>query len=238
IMKSQRPGVGPSGDFRGRFVQRDFFSMFGLQFLHGGPWGKAIDLEPERQIVISRALNEWVFGGGNNVDKTLQIGEDPSPFTVVGIVDNWHPQPAYYDLTTGSFPRKGPEVFLPYALNPVLEEFPMGNISGWQNAILQSYQDLLKSEFVWQVFWVQLNNDDEVARYRAYLKAYVQQQRQLGRFANPNPRGELRNVSEWLDYNQVISRDNQVMVGLSFLFLLVCLVNTIGLLLAKFLRKM
>ena len=36
---------------------------------------------------------------------------------------------------------------------------------------------------------------------------------------------------------KVVSRDMEVQVGLAFAFLIVCLVNTVGLLLAKFTRK-
>jgi putative ABC transport system permease protein len=36
---------------------------------------------------------------------------------------------------------------------------------------------------------------------------------------------------------QVVRNDNKALVGLSFMFLIVCLVNTIGMLLAKFLGK-
>jgi putative ABC transport system permease protein len=42
---------------------------------------------------------------------------------------------------------------------------------------------------------------------------------------------------EWLQINHVVSDDNRVLLRLSFLFLLVCVVNTVGLLMAKFLGK-
>ena len=42
---------------------------------------------------------------------------------------------------------------------------------------------------------------------------------------------------EWLDYNKVVPSDVRLQVWLAFGFLLVCLVNTVGLLLAKFLRR-
>ena len=39
---------------------------------------------------------------------------------------------------------------------------------------------------------------------------------------------------EWMEYQEVVGRDSKLSTWLSFGFLLVCLVNTIGLLLAKF----
>ena len=46
--------------------------------------------------------------------------------------------------------------------------------------------------------------------------------------------GRLRNVREWMEYQEVVTKDSTLSTWLSFGFLLVCLVNTIGLLLAKF----
>ena len=42
---------------------------------------------------------------------------------------------------------------------------------------------------------------------------------------------------EWMENQEVVEDDAQVMLGLSLLFLVVCLLNTIGLLLAKFMGK-
>jgi putative ABC transport system permease protein len=42
---------------------------------------------------------------------------------------------------------------------------------------------------------------------------------------------------EWLDYKRVVPGDVRLQVWLAFGFLLVCLLNTVGLLLAKFLRR-
>jgi putative ABC transport system permease protein len=41
----------------------------------------------------------------------------------------------------------------------------------------------------------------------------------------------------WLDYNKVVPGDVRLQVWLAFGFLLVCLVNTVGLMLAKFMRR-
>jgi putative ABC transport system permease protein len=44
-------------------------------------------------------------------------------------------------------------------------------------------------------------------------------------------------VMEWLVFNRVVPRDVVMQMWLGFGFLLVCLLNTVGLLLAKFLRR-
>jgi putative ABC transport system permease protein len=42
---------------------------------------------------------------------------------------------------------------------------------------------------------------------------------------------------QWLDHNGVVPDDVRLQTGLAFGFLLVCLVNTVGLMLAKFMRR-
>jgi len=47
---------------------------------------------------------------------------------------------------------------------------------------------------------------------------------------------QLYNVDQWLDFNQVVQKDNRVLIGIAMLFLAACLVNVVGLLLSKFLN--
>jgi putative ABC transport system permease protein len=75
-----------------------------------------------------------------------------------------------------------------------------------------------------------------VAAYQDYLDNYAREQKALGRFERPI-NNFISPVMTWMDVNRVVSRDNQVLVRLSFLFLAVCVINTVGLLLAKFLGK-
>ncbi len=58
----------------------------------------------------------------------------------------------------------------------------------------------------------------------------------MGRFARPL-NNRLSDVMQWLEQQQVVTEDASLMMVLALLFLLVCLLNTIGLLLAKFLSK-
>src|SRR3546814_739047 len=89
---------------------------------------------------------------------------------------------------------------------------------------------------VWIQYWVQLDTPAKAADYRRYLVNYSDQQRASGRYERPT-NVRLRSVMEWLDYNKVVPGDVRLQVWLAFGFLLVCLLNTVGLLLAKFLRR-
>jgi putative ABC transport system permease protein len=85
-------------------------------------------------------------------------------------------------------------------------------------------------------YWVELESAGDAAAYKRYLDNYSEQQRSAGRFERPaNTR--LRNVMEWLEFRQVVPGDVRLQMWLAFAFLVVCLLNTVGLLLAKFLRR-
>jgi putative ABC transport system permease protein len=47
----------------------------------------------------------------------------------------------------------------------------------------------------------------------------------------------LSDVEEWMQIEEVVDQDVTVLLGLAALFLVVCLLNTIGLLLAKVMRR-
>jgi putative ABC transport system permease protein len=84
--------------------------------------------------------------------------------------------------------------------------------------------------------WVELPDANARAHMQAALDAHWTTQHGAGRFERAR-NNRLTNVSDWLDQRGVVHNDNRLLVVLSFLFLAVCLVNTIGLLLAKFLNS-
>jgi putative ABC transport system permease protein len=75
-----------------------------------------------------------------------------------------------------------------------------------------------------------------VTAYRDYLQGYARAQQQAGRFGWA-PNNRLRDLRAWLDNQHVVPSDTKVSLLVALGLLLVCLVNTVGLLLAKFLRR-
>ncbi len=69
--------------------------------------------------------------------------------------------------------------------------------------------------------------------FKTFLLNYASEQRQLGRFHWP-PRVELRDVTDLLIYQSVVPPAIRAMGYVADGFLIVCLVNAVGLLLAKF----
>jgi putative ABC transport system permease protein len=85
-------------------------------------------------------------------------------------------------------------------------------------------------------FWVELHSIEEQRDYLAFLDAYAESQKELGRFPRP-VNNRLSDVMQWMQIEEVVEDDVQVLLGLAALFLIVCLLNTIGLLLAKIMRR-
>jgi putative ABC transport system permease protein len=89
---------------------------------------------------------------------------------------------------------------------------------------------------VWIAYMVELDDAAAVSAYRQYLDGYARDQQQAGRFGWA-PNNRLRDLPGWLDNQHVVPSDTKVSLLVAVGLLLVCLVNTVGLLLAKFLRR-
>jgi putative ABC transport system permease protein len=87
---------------------------------------------------------------------------------------------------------------------------------------------------VWLQYWVQTRGRADRDRFQAFVDAYADDQRHHGRFPRPN-NNRIVNVQTWLDMHDVVGDDNRLLLALGFVFLGVCVLNTLGLLLAKFL---
>lgn len=215
-----------------RYTTADFFAMFGTPFLYGRGWNAADDEAHARDVVLARALNEKLFGGVNSVGRTLDIAG--TTFRVIGVLDHWAPNPHFYDLYTGSYDSTE-QIFLPLQTMVDLRLEHNGSNDCWGNGGGGVSGILPSATCVWLQFWVQLDSPAKVAAYRQFLVHYSEEQKALGRFQRaPNVR--LRSLMQWLDHNGVVPDDVKLQTMLAFGFLLVCLVNTVGLMLAKFMR--
>ena len=214
-----------------RYASADFFAMFAAPFLHGAGWTPADDDASARVAVISKSLNDRVFGGANSVGRPLMIGGNA--FRVAGVLEEWRPTPRFYDMNSDRYGELE-DVFLPFSTSRALDFSRIGSMDCWGDG--NPDQTGLNAPCVWIQYWVELEDASKAADYKAYLDNYSAQQKAAGRFER-DPNVRLRNVMDWLDFNNVVPRDVMMQLWLGFGFLLVCLLNTVGLLLAKFLRR-
>jgi putative ABC transport system permease protein len=93
------------------------------------------------------------------------------------------------------------------------------------------FEGLQHSSCIWIAYMVQLDSAGAAQRYLDYLQGFSKQRYSW----TPNVR--LRGLMDWLDHEHVVPRDTKVSLLVALGLLIVCLVNTAGLLLAKFLRR-
>jgi putative ABC transport system permease protein len=216
-----------------RVTSKDFFAAFDVPFQYGGTWTDTADTGPEPLMVISRKMNEKLFGGENSVGRRIRWNDNE--FRIVGVRDHWMPLPTFYDVNNGSL-EEPEDVYIPFGWNAALEIFSAGNTNGWKPEDIQTYQDFLNSENTWIQMWVELPDAASRDRFQAFLDNYAQEQKRAGRYQRPL-NNRLTKPDQWLLDNDVVGNDDRVLVGLAFAFLAVCLLNTVGLLLAKFLNN-
>jgi putative ABC transport system permease protein len=214
----------------------DFFPMFDVPFRYGNGWTTADDDARARVAVISQALNDKLFAGGNSIGKSIRL--DKWDFRIVGVLKRWRPAPRFYDLYGQGAFAGGDDVFMPFATSRDLAELGIaGNsLDCWGQ--LSDQVHLENQPCVWLQYWVELDTPAKVTAYRDYLVNYSEQQKALGRFQfDGKPLTALHSLMRWLDFNQVVPSDVRLQTWVAFGFLFVCLLNTVGLLLAKFLRR-
>jgi putative ABC transport system permease protein len=232
VVQPDRQGLKPFQEVA-RLTGGDFFTLFDIPFIFGSPWDGEADRSGRLQVVLSRSMNEQLFGGEDSVNRTLIIND--RPFTVVGVTEDWNPSPKFYDVNNGAF-DEAEQLFVPIGVGRELELSSAGNTNCWKDEKIETPEQFLASECIWWQFWAQLDTPAQREEYQAFLDGYVAGQKQLGRFQRPM-NNALTDVDNWLEVRRVVRDDNKVLVALSLLFLGVCLFNTVGLMLTKFLGK-
>lgn len=231
VIEPQDPEILPL-TVSARANSADFFAMFDVPFIYGAAWSEQADVNKELVIVLGTEINDKLFGGENSVGKTITL--DGNLFKVVGVIEPWQPKPKFYDLTTGAF-NDAEQVFVPFSLIAEQKIRRSGNTNCWQPPG-DGFAAFLASECVWTQFWVELSDEQQKQDYMTFLTAYVEQQKGYGRMQRPLD-NRLSNVMQWLENQEVVADDAKMMMAMSFMFLIVCILNTVGLLLAKFLGK-
>jgi putative ABC transport system permease protein len=217
-----------------RATYADFFPMFEVPFRYGAPWIRADDEGHANVVVIGHDLNDKVFGGANSVGKTVNL--DGMEYRVVGVLGRWEPTPRVYDLNNDKYGQPE-EVFIPFtrAVDQQLSSWGNNNCGG-ETIPAPGWEGRLHSECIWIQFWAELPSAADVERYRAFLNNYAAEQRRLGRF-HWAPHTQIRDAREWLVHEHAVSTEVRILVLVSFSFLVVCLLNAMGLMLAKIMGR-
>ena len=229
-----QPGKHPI-DVRGHGVYSEFFRMVDAPFKYGNGWSADDDTQRAAVAVINGELNQKLFGGANSVGKTVDI--DDKDYRVVGVLDNWAPKPEFYDIVnSGGFVTDQEAVFIPFQRGIDVGMANDGSTNCSETQAESGFVGLQHSSCVWISYMAQLDDAAAVTAYNNYLDGYARDQRAAGRFSWA-PNNRLRSLPVWLEHEHVVPSDTKISLLVAVGLLIVCLVNTAGLLLAKFLRR-
>ncbi|WP_243050732.1 ABC transporter permease [Dyella sp. RRB7] len=214
-------------------VYADAFPMFDVPFLYGGGWQASDDAAHAPVVVIGRALNDKLFRGVNSVGREINL--DGRNYRITGVMDTWDPQPLFFDPVNTSGFGDPVQLFIPFTRAIDLKMATNGN-NNCNKHSGEGWDAWIRSDCVWIEYWAELPSVAEANAFRQYLHGYAAEQQRSGRFTwAPNVR--LYDVPQWLEHEKVVPQEAKVSLLVSLGFLLICLVNTVGLLLAKFMRR-
>lgn len=230
----QMPPFSQQGDA----VTSDFFPMFDVPFRYGSGWDAADDDHRAAVAVINGGLNQKLFAGANSVGREISL--DAHAYRIVGVLDDWHPHPRVFDHASAwdAF-GDAVQIFIPFSRAVDVQKATGG--SSFCSMIkddpdIPNWGSFLHSECAWIAAWVELPTRADAERYRQYLHNYAAEQQHIGRFGwAPNVR--LSNLVQWLEIDRVVPKTTKLSMLISASFLLVCLVNVVGLMLARFMRR-
>jgi putative ABC transport system permease protein len=224
------PASGAPYSQEGRATNRDFFAMFQVPFKSGAAWSEKEEADRADVVVLGQKLAARLFPHSPAVGQIVNLGG--RAYRVTGVLDAWSPMPRFYDVVNGNAFAAVEDLFIPFTTAIGHQMQTDGNFncavlpaSGWAGK--------LSSECIWFGFWAELPDAAAVRNYRQYVANYSAEQQRLGRFHWP-PLVQLSNVHQWLALQHVIPDEVRVNSLLAFGFLTVCLVNAVGLMLARF----
>lgn len=222
------PGTHPLNT-TGYAVYNEFFPMLDIPFKYGGGWSAADDADRAAVVVINSGLNQKIFDGKDSIGKTLNIGG--RYYRVAGVLDDWNPQPRFYDATNTGFSNNQVGVFMPF-LTAISAGIPTtGNTNCSKEPTEPGFAGLQRSTCAWIPFMVQLDSRTAVQQYKDYLEGLSSQ-----RYSWP-PNVRLLDLMHWLAHVHVVPSDSKASLLVGLGLLIVSLINTAGLLLAKFMRR-
>jgi len=208
-----------------RATTPEFFPLTDAPFAFGGAWQQ----DYAKQIVIGDSLNQRIFGGGNNVGKTLEI--DGKPFEIVGVLKPWILKPLFYSASFGQQFSKTDDIYAP--IETALDSEWAIALRSMSSERINSVSDNRgKNGFFIQAF-VQLDTLEQKKSMQEYLDNYSQYRKAQGEFLRAND-NRLLDVNQWLTHQKVVDERMLAFALASSLFLAVCIFNASSLLLARY----
>ena len=224
-----KPAQGDPFAAVGNATDGDFFAMFQVPFRSGAAWGRNEDNDRANVVVLSTRLADRLFRGADAVGKTVNLGK--RDYRVTGVIGDWAPTLRFYDGNGGAF-SEGEDFFLPFSI-AIDRQIETSDYNCDATKFSTEQDGLLNWNCPWVQFWVELPTLKQVRDFKTFLQNYAAEQQRRGRF-QWLPLIALRDVMDWLAYVHVVPDEVRVNSMIAIGFLAVCLINAVGLMLAKF----
>jgi len=223
------PAQGRPFHASGRAAYADFFAMFDAPFRSGGPWSQQDDAQRANVVVLSDQLAGRLFQRGEGVGKTVSL--DGRDYRVVGVLAPWQLIPRVYDMSQNPV-MDAEDLYVPFttAIDRQMTHYGHDSCAA---AAPPGWLGHLNSECVWIQFWAELPSEAALSRYKQGLLNYAASEREAGRF-HWTPLVEVHTAAEWISQRKVVPDEVKLSTLVAVGFLVVCLLNAVGLMLARF----
>ncbi len=223
---------------QGIVVTRDFFPMFEREFIYGAPWNATADQQFQNVIVINEDINQQLFNGENSVGKSVVY--ESIQYQVVGVTKKIRRTNPTYEIAQFRWPQPDTQFYIPLSVLRATEfgawvryECPQDLRdygSHW-------YQQRLLNSCTWIGLWYEFSDEKQKKQFEDFVRNYIQDQKQAGNYPRPI-RFALSSIGDYMQLNQKSYDQDKTTIYLGFFTLLVCTLNFVALLLAKFMRAL
>jgi len=230
VYRNSAGGVNPFWHLF-RLATSGFFSIFDVPFQYGGAWSQEQEDNQAMVIVLTRDMNNILFGGENSVGEKIEVSGEF--YEIVGVMGKFDPLPKYFEFDNGLF-NEIEGALVPFSLVPAIE---LMKTAGGRSCLVMpegdDFQSYLDAECHWLHHWVRLPTLEKRDAFYEMLNNYSLEQRRFGRFQGPF-NNRLFNLMDWLEHIEIVGGTMTMLNGVALMFLIVCLLNTNALLFAKF----
>lgn len=213
-----------------------YFDLLQVPFIYGDPW--RADMDNTAVIVLDKKANDLLFGGENSVGQQVVINN--RQLEVVGVMDMSAYLRRFQNMRFRGRVNDMAVIPLGYAHMNNIARTGYMPCRTKDEPLRNSYrrddvQGLKSAECGYLHAWAELDPDNQEqshAELTLWLRNYAEQQLALGRFGHAEPfyLGQLATLNDRMSDNLYWE---QIYLKFAYLLFAICLINTIGILLAK-----
>lgn len=212
-----------------RYTTAGYFRMFDVPFKDGRIWTRQEEQSAAPVAVIGKEMADRLFPDTSPIGRQVVIGG--TPYTVIGVLYPWNPQPHYVDLTFGAFGTGGAGLYVPVtAIQYAPSDMLVPQSCTKDHPSPASPSELLSSVCSWLSVWYLAHTRQDVAALTHAVKSQLAVIFQADRA----DRLQLLNVRQLLA--DIVPASAHLYAWLGAALLALCIVNASGMQLSRLMR--